>query len=44
MGIYYIAKKLKQWLCINLKGWGGEAHVREAQKEGDICISMADSC
>ena len=36
-------RKLKQGLCINLEGWDGEADGREAQKGGDICISMADS-
>ena len=37
-------RKLRQWLCINLEGWDGEGHGREAQKGGDICIPMADSC
>ena len=37
-------RKLKQGLCINLKGWDGEGDGREVQKEGDICILMADSC
>ena len=37
-------RKLKQGLCINLEGWGGEESGREAQKGGDICIPMADSC
>ena len=37
-------RKLKQGLCINLEGWDGEADRREVQKEGDICIPMADSC
>ena len=37
-------KKLKQGLCINLEGWGGEEDRREVQKGGDICIPMADSC
>ena len=37
-------RKLKQGLCINLEGCGGEGDEREDQKEGDICISMADSC
>ena len=37
-------RKLKQGLCINLEGCGGEGDEREVQKEGDICISMADSC
>ena len=26
------------------KGWDGEGDGREVQKEGDICILMADSC
>ena len=37
-------RKLKQGLCINLEGWGGEEVGREAQKGGGICIPMADSC
>ena len=37
-------RKLKQVLWINLEGWGGEGNGREVQKEGDICIPMADSC
>ena len=37
-------RKLKQGLCINLEGWDGEGDGREVQKEGDICIPMADSC
>ena len=37
-------RKLKQGLCINLAGWDGEGDGREVQKEGDICIPMADSC
>ena len=37
-------RKLKQGLCINLEGWDGEGDRREVQKEGDICIAMADSC
>ena len=36
-------RRLKQGLCINLEGWGGERDGREFQKKGDICISMADS-
>ena len=28
----------------NLEGWDGEGDGREIQKEGDICIPMADSC
>ena len=37
-------RKLKQGLCINLEAWDGEGDGRKFQKEGDICISMADSC
>ena len=37
-------RKLKQGLCINLKGWDGEGDEREVQKGEDICISMAESC
>ena len=37
-------RKLKQGLCINLEGWDGEGHDREAQKGEDICITMTDSC
>ena len=37
-------RKLKQGLCINLEGWGGERNGREFQKEGSIYILMADSC
>ena len=37
-------RKLKQGLCINLERWDGEGDGREVQKEGDICIPMADSC
>ena len=37
-------RKLKQGLCINLEGWGGEGDGREVQEGGDICISLADSC
>ena len=36
--------KLKQGLCINLEGWGGEGDGREFQKGGDICLPMAESC
>ena len=36
--------KLKQGLCINLEGWGGEEDGKEVQKGGDICIPIADSC
>ena len=31
-------RKLKQGLCINLKGWDGEGDGREVQKGGDICL------
>jgi len=44
MGIFYMAKKLKQGFCINLAGWDGEGDGREVQKGEDICIPMADSC
>ena len=37
-------RKLKQGLCINLEGWHREGDGREFQKDGDICIPMADSC
>ena len=37
-------RKLKQGLCINLEGWGGEEDRREVQKGGDTCVHMADSC
>ena len=37
-------RKLKQGLCINLEGWGGEGDGREFQNGRDICIPMADSC
>ena len=36
--------KVKQGLCINLKGWDGEGDEREVQMGGDICLPMADSC
>ena len=36
-------RKLKQGLCANLEGWDGEGDGREVQKEGDICMPMADS-
>ena len=42
MGIFYMAKKLKQGF--NLAGWDGEGDGREVQKGEDICIPMADSC
>ena len=37
-------RKLKQGLCVNLEWWDREGDGREAQKGGDICISMPDSC
>ena len=37
-------RKLKQGLCINLEGGDGKGDGREAQKGGDVCIPMADSC
>ena len=37
-------RKLKQGLYINLERWDGEGGGREVQKEGDVCIPMADSC
>ena len=37
-------RKLKQGLCVNLEGWGGEGDGREVQEGRDICIPMADSC
>ena len=37
-------RKLKQGLYINIKGWDRAEDGREVQKEGDICIPMADSC
>ena len=35
-------RKLKQGLCINLRGWDEEGDGREFQKGGDKCIPMAD--
>ena len=37
-------RKLKQGICINPEGWDGVGDGREVQKEGDICIPVADSC
>ena len=31
-------RKLKQGLCINLEGWGGEGDGRDVQNGGDICM------
>ena len=36
-------RKLKRGLYINLVGWDGEGDRRKVQKEGEICIPMADS-
>ena len=36
-------RKLKQRLSINLERFDGEGDGRELQKQGDICIPMADS-
>ena len=36
--------KLKQGLCIKLKGWDGQGVGREIQKGVDKCIPMTDSC
>ena len=36
-------RKLKQGLCINLEELGRKGDGRVIQKEGDICIPMADS-
>ena len=36
-------RKLKQF-CINLERRDGEGDGRMFQKEGDICIPVADSC
>ena len=33
-------RKLKQGLCINLKGWDGERDGRKFQKGGDIYIYL----
>ena len=37
-------RKLKQGLCINLKGWDEEADGRKVEKGGAISIHMVDSC
>ena len=36
--------KLKQGLCINLKGWGGAGDGREVQKGWNVCVPMVDAC
>ena len=38
------SRVFKQRLCNSLEGWNGERDGRQVQKEGDICITMADSC
>ena len=43
MGTAVWLSKLKQGLCINVQGWGGEGDGREVQEEGDRYIPMADS-
>ena len=37
-------RKFKQRLSVNLERWDEVGDGREAQKERDICIPMADSC
>ena len=37
-------RKLKQGLSINREERDGEGYGREVQKDGDICLPMADSC
>ena len=37
-------RELKQGLCDNLEGWGGEGGGREVPEGGDMGIPMADSC
>ena len=37
-------RKLKQGLCINLEGRGGEGGGRGVQEGGDACIPMTGSC
>ena len=43
MGIWCMAQETKWGLCIHL-GLDGVGDGTEVQKEGDICIPMADSC
>ena len=43
MGICSLSQELKQGLCINLEGWGGEGVWREVQDRWDIFIPMANS-
>ena len=37
-------RKLKQGLCINLRGGMGREMGGRFKREEDICIPMADSC
>ena len=37
-------RELKQGLCDNLEGWGGEGDGREDWKGRDMGVLMADSC
>ena len=37
-------RELKQGLCDNLAGWGGEGNGREVWEGGDMGVPMADSC
>ena len=37
-------RELKLGFFNNLEGWDDVGHVKDIQKAGNICISMADSC
>ena len=37
-------RKVRQGLCINLEGWGGQEMGGRFKREGGTCIPMADSC
>ena len=39
-----MAQETQTGALYQLEGWDGEGDGREVQKEGDICIPMADSC
>ena len=39
-----MAQEIKQGLCVDLEGLGGQGDGREVQKGGDICIPVADPC
>ena len=43
MGICCVAQET-QTRALYLEGWDGEGDGREAQKGGNVCIPMADSC